>query len=93
MADWKKTEYGHHLVAPEGSAFIGLWLNPSFVYGVIFFRGGYVMEVPHSPDHHEPFEGVKYTRASDRMKAVIESLLRPKVDVRPTQWDRLGEDE
>lgn len=91
MADleWQENQYGFTLVTDEGSAFIGPWLNPSFVYGIIFHRDGHVEEVSHFPDHHEPFEGVRYSRASARMKAVIESKLR----VRPSQWARLGGDE
>lgn len=86
---WIEVENGFCLSCPEGNAFIGLWLNPSYVYAIIFFKDGRVEQVRHM-DERQPFQGVKYERASDRAKAVVESLLCPKPDVRPTAWAKLG---
>jgi hypothetical protein len=92
MGYWMAAVNGHYLTCSEGRAFIGLWLNPSFVYAIIFFNDGRVVEVPHM-DGHQPFEGVMYKCASDRAKAVVESIICPKPDTRPTAWDKIGVEE
>ena len=91
---WLKTGSGNdYLVTPEGFAYLHPWANPGFTTGVVYCRDGRVEVIP-LQDHHQPFEGVKYARSSERAKAVCESLLRASGTPSPTRtvWDRLGED-